>query len=86
MEEELREANLVVEKSPVVIFRWGATEGWPVELVSRNVTQFGYSHEEILSGEVSYSSIVHPDDLDRVADECGNTVKPGRATSTRNIA
>jgi PAS domain S-box-containing protein len=62
----LREANLVVENSPVVLFRWTADEEWPVELVSGNVIQFGYTPEEFLSGAISYSSIIHPDDLEGV--------------------
>ena len=68
-ERTLREANLVVENSPVVLFRWRATEGWPITMVSENVKQFGYSREELLSGEVPFTSIVHPDDLDRLSRE-----------------
>lgn len=68
-EEALRQANLVVENSPAVLFRWKAVQGWPVELVSENVIQFGYTSEELLSGEISYASLVHPDDLERVAHE-----------------
>ena len=67
--EELSQANLVVENSPVVLFRWRAAEGWPVELVSANVTRFGYTKEELLSGSVPFSSFVHPDDLERVGSE-----------------
>jgi len=65
----LREANLVVENSPVVLFRWKASDEWPVELVSGNVIQFGYSPDEFLSGAISYSSIIHPGDLERVTRE-----------------
>jgi len=65
-EEALREANLVVENSPVVLFRWKSDDGWPVELVSTNIIQFGYEPEEFLSGVIPYSSIIHPDDLERV--------------------
>jgi PAS domain S-box-containing protein len=68
-EEILRQANLVVENSPVVVFRWKAVEGWPVAYVSNNVTRFGYMPEELLLGTVPYAKIVHPDDLVRVADE-----------------
>ncbi len=68
-EEALRQANLVIENSPVVLFRWKATEGWPVVLVTRNVIQFGYRPEEFLSGAISYGAIVHPDDIERVALE-----------------
>ena len=68
-EEALQQANLVVENSPVVVFRWKATEGRPVVFVSQNVTRFGYTREELLSGAISYSSMVHPDDLERIARE-----------------
>ncbi len=68
-EQQLRQANLVVENSPVILFRWKAEEGWPVEMVSRNVTRFGYTPEELLSGVIPFSSLVHPEDRDRVASE-----------------
>ncbi len=67
--ETLREANMVVEKSPVVLFRWKGDDEWPVELVSANIVQFGYAPEELLSGAITYSSIIHPDDLERVRRE-----------------
>jgi PAS domain S-box-containing protein len=65
----LRQANMVVENSPVVLFRWKNDDEWPVELVSRNITQFGYTPDEFLSGSIVYSSILHPDDLGRVTRE-----------------
>ncbi len=68
-EKSLRHANLVVENSPVVVFRWQAVEGWPVVMVSENVSQFGYSREELLAGLVPFASMVHPDDLQRVGRE-----------------
>jgi PAS domain S-box-containing protein len=68
-EEALRQANLVVESSPVVLFRWIAAEGWPVALVSKNVIEFGYTPEELLTGTIPFSSLVHPEDLERVASE-----------------
>lgn len=70
--EEMMLVNLVVENSPVVVFRWKATDGWPVEYVSNNVTQFGYTVQELMSGDTSYSSIIHPDDLERVSLEVAN--------------
>lgn len=68
-EEELREANLVVENSPVVLFRWKGDDEWPVELVSRNIIQFGYTPDELLSGSITYSEVIHPGDLERVTRE-----------------
>ncbi|MEZ4599811.1 MAG: PAS domain S-box protein [Syntrophotaleaceae bacterium] len=68
-EEALRQANLVVENSPVVLFLWQAAEGWPVKMVSRNVVQFGYLPEEFTSGATPFASIIHPLDLARVKAE-----------------
>jgi PAS domain S-box-containing protein len=68
-EELLNQNRLIIENSPVVLFRWRAEEGWPVELVSENVRQFGYEAQELLSGSISYASIVHADDLERVGRE-----------------
>jgi two-component system, cell cycle sensor histidine kinase and response regulator CckA len=69
MEEALREANLVVENSPVVLFRWRAGEGWPVTMVSKNVKQFGYDQKELLAGAVPFASMVHPEDFHRLNRE-----------------
>ncbi len=68
-EAALQQATLIVENSPVMLFRWQAAEGWPVVLVSQNITQFGYVPEEFLSGSVKFVSIVHAEDLGRVVQE-----------------
>ncbi len=73
----LREANLVVENSPVVLFRWKADDAWPVELVSANIIQFGYTPDEFLSGAITYSSIIHPEDLERVTREVHDLCNEG---------
>ena len=77
MEEQLRQANLVVENSPAVLFRWKAEEGWPTLLVTENVAQFGYAREEFLSGDVPFASLVHPEDLLRVAQEVRSNTDQG---------
>jgi len=64
-EQSVQQANLVIESSPVVVFRWNAAEGWPVEYVSDNVRQFGYTPDDFYTGTVPYTSIVHPEDLER---------------------
>jgi PAS domain S-box-containing protein len=65
----LRLAMQVVNASPVVCFRWAASNGWPVLFVSENVGQWGYTPEQLQSGQPNFSSIVHPDDLTRVGEE-----------------
>jgi len=69
-ERALKEAYDIINKSPAVAFLWKNAEGWPVEFVSDNVEAvFGYTADEFTSGKVSYDKTVHPDDLDRVAQE-----------------
>lgn len=68
-EQILRQHNLVVENSKVVLFRWRPEPGWPVELVSENIDQFGYNSDDLLSSRVRFAELVHPDDLERVAAE-----------------
>ncbi|ACV35504.1 multi-sensor signal transduction histidine kinase [Candidatus Accumulibacter phosphatis] len=69
VEEELRQANVVVENSAAMLFRWRAEPGWPAVFVSHNVRQLGYSADELLDGSVLFGSLIHPDDVDRVAGE-----------------
>ena len=76
-EEELQRAKLIVESSPAVLFRWRAAEGWPVEMVSGNVTQFGYTPQELLSGAVSFTSIIYHEDLTRVSSEVEGFTRQG---------
>jgi PAS domain S-box-containing protein len=55
---------------PVVAFRWSNKAGWPVEYVSANVEDmFGYEPGELVSGAISYGSLIHPDDLACVVQE-----------------
>ncbi|MGE4543074.1 MAG: PAS domain S-box protein [Pedobacter sp.] len=69
VEKQLLQSNIVVENSPVVLFRWKNEPGWPVVLVSKNITQFGYEPEELLSGTLAFSSMIHPGDRERVVRE-----------------
>ncbi len=68
-EESLLREKRLFERGPVVAFRWRAADGWPVEFVSENVSQFGYSADDLISGRIGYADIVHPDDLGRVVEE-----------------
>ncbi len=68
-DESLRQERQIFMGGPTVVFKWRAAEGWPVEYVSPSVEQFGYSAEELMSGEIPFTQLVHPDDLKRVAAE-----------------
>ena len=65
----LKDYEAIVNRSTVVVFLWRCAEGWPVEFVSENVDQFGYTAEDLRSGRVSWVGIIHPDDMVRLDAE-----------------
>ncbi len=77
-EQHLRLMEAVVQNSPVVLFRWRAAEDWPVDFVSDNVAQFGYRADDLTTGRVPFATVVHPDDLARVAREVAAYTAAGK--------
>ncbi len=62
--------EFLLSGGPVVFFQWKRAEGWPVEFVSPNVSELlGYTAEDFISGRIKYSDLIHPEDLERVAQE-----------------
>lgn len=69
-EAALREERRLFISGPTVVFRWEASEDYPVSYVSPNVQeQFGYAPEMFIDGRLSYMSLIHPDDRPRVEQE-----------------
>lgn len=62
------ELESIVNLSPVVVFRWSAEKGWPVEFVTKNVSIFGYSQEDFYSGKLDYERIIHHEDIPKIKD------------------
>jgi sigma-B regulation protein RsbU (phosphoserine phosphatase) len=68
-EEALRMAEVIVDRSPAILFRRKADDKSTLVYVSNNIQQLGYTAEEFLSGRIHFRDIVHPDDMDRVGAE-----------------
>jgi sigma-B regulation protein RsbU (phosphoserine phosphatase) len=68
-EEALRMAEVIVDRSPTILFRRKADDKSTLVYVSNNIQQMGYTAEEFLSGRIHFRDIVHPDDIDRVGAE-----------------
>jgi phosphoserine phosphatase RsbU/P len=68
-EEALRLAEMIIARSPVVLFRRLAGEPRNLIYVSSNISQFGYSDRDFVDGEIRFSQIVHPEDRNRLAQE-----------------
>ena len=68
----------IYKNSPVVAFLWTAEKDWPVEFVSDNISQFGYTPEDFTSGKLIFGDIVHPTDLDFVRNDVTQLEIEGR--------
>ncbi|SDF66637.1 PAS domain S-box-containing protein [Methanolobus vulcani] len=68
----------IYRKSPVVAFLWSAEDDWPVAFVSENISQFGYTPEDLISGKMNYGDIIHPGDLDHVRTDVSELEVQGK--------
>lgn len=50
----------IINRSPIVVIRWGNQPGWPIELVSDGISQFGYSKTELLKAGFLFIHLIHP--------------------------
>ena len=75
-EEELRLAQVIIDNSPVVLFRRMAGDKPKLVYVSDNVRQMGYTAREFLEDKIHFKDIVHPDDLERIGENLGGFVNP----------
>jgi len=68
-EEALRMAEVIVDRSPVILFRRLAGDDPKLVYVSDNIRQLGYTAEELLSGRIHFRDFLHPGDMERVRAE-----------------
>jgi sigma-B regulation protein RsbU (phosphoserine phosphatase) len=68
-EHALRMSKLIIERSPVVLFRRSAGDRTRLEYISENLQQFGYMPEEFLSGTLSFRDILYPEDREMIRRE-----------------
>jgi len=68
-EEELRLAQVIIDNSPVILFRRVAGDDPQLVYVSDNIRQMGYTAEEFFKEKIHFRDIVYPDDFERVKDE-----------------
>ncbi|MCO5383713.1 MAG: PAS domain-containing protein [Methanosarcina barkeri] len=67
----------IINKSPAVAFIWKNMKNWPVEFVSENVMQFGYTVDDFTSGNILYGNIIHKDDIKAVIENLARSIREG---------
>ncbi|WP_440953512.1 response regulator [Methanococcoides sp. FTZ1] len=64
VKQKSEELISIYESSPAIAFLWKTEKGFPVEYVSDNVVRLGYDAESLMSHELLYADIIHPDDVE----------------------
>ncbi len=73
-----KELERIVNRSPAIAFVQRAPAGGPIDFVSDNISQFGYSPEDFYSGTVSFDEdVIHPEDLEYVIFELNRHIQDG---------
>ena len=69
----------VIESSPAIVFFWKPDKKWSVEFVSENISQFGYTAKEFISGKIFYEDIIHPSDLQKRDNDTSRCFQEGES-------
>jgi diguanylate cyclase (GGDEF)-like protein/PAS domain S-box-containing protein len=63
----LEQERQLFDMGPAIIFRWGISADWPVEYVSSNIEKIvGHQAGDLVSGELRFTTLIHPDDIEKV--------------------
>ncbi len=76
--KQREELNTIISNSPAIAFLWTLEPGWPVEYVSDNIVQLGYSVEDFVSRRLLFADIVYPLDLVRIGEEVEEFTAAGK--------
>ncbi len=73
----LQQLSTILARSPVVAMEWENSPGWPMNFVSESIEQWGYDRRVLLSGELDFASLIHPEDKDRIVAEVADYLANG---------
>jgi PAS domain S-box-containing protein len=72
-EDLYKRAKVVIDQSPAVIYQFANAPGYPIDFISDNVIQFGFTPEDIIhpSHEIQHTQdnklwYIHPDDIPNI--------------------
>lgn len=74
---DLQQLSTILARSPVIAMEWENSPGWPMNFVSESVEQWGYDRRVLLSGELDFASLIHPDDKARIVAEVADYLANG---------
>src|SRR5512145_207978 len=67
--KKLHDLESIITRSPVIFCVWRFVQNAPMEYVTGNISQWGYTPGDFLSGRMTWGKLIHPDDFDRIQSE-----------------
>src|ERR1700732_4436194 len=65
---ELSNANIIVQNSPVILYRLRGEPSFPLIYISHNITKLGHDPKSLLASPSWAQSLIHPDDQAKVGE------------------
>jgi diguanylate cyclase (GGDEF)-like protein/PAS domain S-box-containing protein len=65
---ELSNANIIVQNSPVILYRLRGEPSFPLIYISHNITELGHDPQTLLASPSWAQSLIHPDDQAKVGE------------------
>ena len=74
---ELSDANIIVQNSPVILYRLRGEPSFPLIYVSHNITKLGHDPDTLLASADWAQRLIHPDDRANVGEAMGRVLEKG---------
>jgi len=65
---ELSNANIIVQNSPVILYRLRGEPSFPLIYISHNITKLGYEPDKLMGSPSWAQQLIHPDDQAKVGE------------------
>jgi diguanylate cyclase (GGDEF)-like protein/PAS domain S-box-containing protein len=65
---ELSNANIIVQNSPVILYRLRGEPSFPLTYISHNITKLGHDPQTLLASPSWAQSLIHPEDQAKVGE------------------
>jgi len=72
---ELSDANIIVQNSPVILYRLRGEPSFPLIYVSHNITKLGHDPDTLLASANWTQRLIHPDDRVKVGEAMGRVLE-----------
>lgn len=69
LNNELKTANMIIEASPVMLYRIKNKKGLPVDYISKNFIQFGYTEQEVMENKNFIKNFIFYEDYKEVLEK-----------------